>query len=140
MGELFLKKEISNIRDKNQKIIRTLAINKFGFFNSDHPIPYPQGAELLVKYEDKKGNKLNLKNVVLIEKGRNALFRYVSNIKFNPSKENILWGLTKDDHLAYFNSEAFKGIDKTEGKHIFKMNIHHKELKTYEDIAKVLFK
>ena len=35
---------------------------------------------------------------------------------------------------------AFKGIDKTEGKHIFKMNVHHEELKTYEDIAKVLFK
>jgi len=138
--DIFHKKEISHITDNDSKITRTLEVMNFGFINIDYPEDYPQGAELLVKYQNKRGNKLKLKKVVLIEKGRNVLFRYGKKIKFNPDKENILWGLTENNHLAYFKSQDFKKIEKKKGECVFKMNVYRKKIKTYEDIASILFK
>ena len=125
--------------DPNARIIRSLSVDNFGFINCDTPRAYPKGAELMAQFKDKNGNKIKLKNVVLIVKGRNALFRYTNKIKFNPTKENILWGITEDGSLAYFNSEDFKTINITTGNYTFAMKIHTKKLETYEDIVAVLF-
>ena len=138
MLDFFNKENIKSLKGEN-KIIRTLSINNFGFINCDYPSSYPQGAELIAKFTDKNGSKIKLKNIVLIEKGRNALFRYTTNVKFNPTKENILWGITETGNLAYFNSNDFKTVGKTKGNYTFSMKIHNKELKTYEDIVSVLF-
>ena len=139
MEDFFYKKEIKNTKGKD-KILRTLTLSNFGFINCDVPSSYPQGARLLAKFEDKKGNEMNLVDVVLVVKGRNALFRYTDTIKFNPTKQNVLWGITEDGSLAYFNSDDFKTINSTSGDYVFKMNVHNQELKTYEDITNVLFK
>ena len=138
MLDFFNKEEVKSLEGKD-KIMRTLEINNFGFINCDYPSSYPKGAELMAKFEDKNGNKIKLKNVVLIEKGRNALFRYKNKIKFNPTKENILWGITESGNLAYFNSDDFKTINSTTGSYTFAMKVHTEKLQTYEDIVGVLF-
>lgn len=124
---------------ENERVMRTLSINGFGFINCDYPTSYPQGAELLAKYKDKQGNEIKLNNIVLVEKGRNAIFHYTSKIKFNPRQENILWGITSDNKIAYIKADDFKKVNITSGEYTFTMNVHSETLKTYEDICKVLF-
>jgi hypothetical protein len=122
-----------------EKIIRTLEINNFGFANCDYPSSFPTGGEINPLFVDENGESLTLKNVVLIEKNTNALFKYPSTIKYNPKNDNVLWGLTKDNKLAYFKNADFKLLSKTTDKQNVPMHIYKDELKTYEDIMKILF-
>ena len=124
-----------------EKIIRTLEINNFGFVNCDYPFRYPIGGSINPNYVDEEGNALVLKNVVLVEKNTNALFRYPSKIKYNPEKDNVLWGLTNDNKIAFIKKEDFKLLKSTSPElQNIPMHIHKKEVKTYEDIMGVLFK
>ena len=131
-------KKLKNL-DANEKITRSLKLNSFGFVNCDYPSSYPRGARLYAKFEDEKANEIKLENIVLIEKGRNALFRYSDTIKFNPEKENILWGITEGGKVAYFKANDFKKINLTDLDFVFKMAVHDEKLKTHEDITNLLF-
>ncbi len=122
-----------------RKIIRSLEVSNFGFVNCDRPINFPQGAKIKPIYLNDSGEKIELKQVVLIERGKNALYRYKDSIKFNPKNDNLLWGITKNDKLAYFTNEDFNALKIKNGKVNLKMNIHSKELKTYDEIINVLF-
>jgi hypothetical protein len=134
----FAKSEIEKAKG-SQKIIRSLEVNNFGFVNVDRPIDYPQGAIITPIYTDENNNKIELKEVVLIETGKNSLYRYKNDIKFNPQNENLLWGLTEDGKLAYFTKDDFKKVTQNNGKVTLKMKIHPKELKSYDEIIAVLF-
>ena len=137
--KIFLAKdEIEKLKGQ-KKILRTLEVNNFGFVNVDKPIDYPQGATIKAKFVDANGKKISLKQVVLIEIGRNALYRYKKEIKFNPNNDNLLWGVTKEGKLAYFTNEDFKSLEKTSGKVTLKMNEHSTELNSYDEIMAVLF-
>ncbi len=122
-----------------EKIVRSLSINNFGFVNCDLPTSYPNGGEINPMYADESGKPISLSNVVLVEKNTNALFKYSSTIKYNPENENILWGLTKDNQLAYLKNADLRLIKSKPGMQKVQMHIHRGELKTYEDIMKVLF-
>ena len=135
---LFYKKEVT-ILSGEEKVTRTLQVSGFGFINCDYPTSYPQGAELLAKFNDTQGNEIILNNIVLVEKGRNAIFRYTTKVKFNPQEENILWGITNDNKLAYLKADEFKKVNRINGEYTFTMNVHSENLKTYEDICNVLF-
>lgn len=124
-----------------EKITRTLEINNFGFVNCDYPTSYPSGGTINPNYVDKDGNTLVLKNIVLVEKNTNALFRYPKKIKYNPENDNILWGLTNDNKIAYIKKEDFKLLkSSTLQIQNIPMHIHENEVKTYEEIMGVLFK
>jgi len=141
MLNFFYKEEIKSLKGNSKfKIFRTLALDNFGFINCDYPSVYPRGANLIPKFVNKKGKEISLENIVLIEKGRNLLFRYPNRILFNPMKENILWGITNNGSVAYFKSNDFKTINSTTGDYIFKMTVHNQELKSYQDITNLLFK
>jgi hypothetical protein len=124
---------------EEEKIVRMLTINNFGFSNIDKPTDYPSGGILNPLFVDKKGNKLELHNVVLIEKNTNTLFRYSSIVKYNPNNINVLWGLTKDNKIAYIKNDDFKVLAKTDKEQTVKMHIFNKKNLTYEDIMGVLF-
>lgn len=137
--KLFLAKDEIKELKGDKKILRSLEVNNFGFVNVDKPIDYPQGAVIKAKYVDENGKKISLKQVVLIEKGRNALYRYKKEIKFNPNNDNLLWGITKEGKLAYFTNENFKSLNKTTEKVTLKMNVHSSVLNSYDEIISVLF-
>ncbi|WP_320815093.1 hypothetical protein [Flavobacterium sp.] len=134
----FAKNEIQKTKG-SQKIIRSLEVNKFGFVNIDRPIDFPQGGNISPIYVDENNNKIALKEIVLVETGRNSLYRYKNEIKFNPENDNLLWGLTNEGKLAYFTKEDFKQIKKNKGKVNLKMRIHPIELTSYDEIITVLF-
>ena len=122
-----------------EKIIRTLSINNFGFVNCDLPINFPTGGEINPNYVDENGNALALNNVVLVEKNTNALFRYKANVKYNPKNDNMLWGLTNDKKIAFIKNADFGSLRKSTSKQKVRMHIHNEKVNTYEDIMKVLF-
>jgi hypothetical protein len=122
-----------------EKIIRTLTINNFGFVNCDLPINFPTGGEINPNYVDENGNSIALKNVVLVEKNTNALFRFKTNVKYNPNNDNVLWGLTNDGRIAFIKNADFVSLRKSTSKQKVHMHIHNEKVKTYEDVMKVLF-
>jgi hypothetical protein len=134
----FFNKNIGKLKE-SEKIMRTLEVSNFGIVNLDWLDAYPQGAEVTPIFVDEEGNTLSLTNIVLIEKGKNALYRYPNNIHFNPKEENILIGITKNGLLAYFTANDFKALQTTRGKIVFKMNIHPKPLQSYDEIINVIF-
>jgi hypothetical protein len=135
----FARNEIKELKGAS-KIMRTLEVNQFGVVNLDWPHMYPQGAKVTASFVDENGNALNLKQLVLVELGINALYRYTTTVYFNPDSQNILWGLTEDGKLAYFTVSDFKNLEARSEKVVFKMRVHPEELKTYDDIMNVLFR
>ena len=125
--------------NEEEKILRTLTINNFGFVNCDYPTSYPSGGEINPIYVDENGKPIILNNVVLVEKNSNALFRYFGNVKYNPSSNNLLWGLTADNKIAFIKNADFKSIKNSTTKQKVRMHIHNEKVKTYEDVANVLF-
>jgi hypothetical protein len=122
-----------------EKIIRSLTINNFGFVNCDRPIDYPKGEVVTPVYIDGQNNPIVLENVVLVQKNTNALFRYTSTIKYNPDDDNLLWGLTKEKKIAYFKNEDFKELAHSKTKQVFRMHVCKENLNSYEEIMKTLF-
>jgi hypothetical protein len=122
-----------------EKIIRTLTINNFGFVNCDYPTSYPSGGEIDPIYVDDNGKPITLENVVLVVKNTNALFRYSKIVKYNPKSDNLLWGLTKDNKIAFIKNADFKSLKNTTAKQKVHMHIQKEKVKTYEDAANVLF-
>lgn len=125
--------------NEEEKIIRTLTINNFGFVNCDYPRSYPSGGEINPIYVDENGKPIVLNNVVLVEKNTNALFRYSDNVKYNPSNNNLLWGLTNDNKIAFIKNADFKSLKNSTSKQKVHMHIHNGKVTTYEDVANVLF-
>ena len=125
--------------NEEEKILRTLTINNFGFVNCDYPKSYPSGGEINPIYVDENGKPIVLHNVVLVEKNTNALFRYSANIKYNPSSNNLLWGLTNDNKIAFIKNADFGSLRKSTSKQKVHMHIHKEKVTTYEDVMKVLF-
>jgi hypothetical protein len=123
--------------DLNEKITRTLEVNQFGFVNLDYPSSYPRGVELPAVFSYTNGNKLLLHNIVLIEKGTNAIYRYKDVIKFNPDKDNILCGITEDNKLAYIKKDELAKHTKNSKR--IKMRLFEGKLTKYEDIYSFLF-
>lgn len=95
--------------------------------------------KMKVSFTNEANEPLVLKNVVLVELGTNALFRYQETIQYNPNKSNYLWGITPEGKFAYFTSEDFKQLNHKKNKATLKMHIHPEELNTYDEIMKVLF-
>jgi len=134
----YRKLEIKELSGE-EKIIRTLTINNFGFVNCDYPRSYPSGGEINPIYVDENGKPILLDNVVLVEKNTNALFRYSYSVKYNPSNDNLLWGLTKDNKIAYIKNADFQSLKNSTSKQKVHMHIYNEKVKTYEDVAKILF-
>jgi hypothetical protein len=122
----------------NEKITRTLEVNQFGFVNIDYESSYPSGVELKPNFVDADGKKLELKNVALIEKETNAIYRYTNKIKFNPTKTNILFGITVDNKLAFIKSKDLNKLSNNSTT--IQMSIYEKKLVSYDDIFKFIFK
>ncbi len=135
----FLLREQINKLKATEKLMRTLEVNDFGFINIDYPIDYPQGGSFKPQYVDKNNKSLKLNNVVLVEKGRNALFRYTKEIKYNPKNENLLWGITNEGKLAYFKNEQFERLDFKKEIQTLEMNVYSEKELTYDKILSVLF-
>lgn len=122
-----------------EKVIRTLEINSFGFTNCDYPTSYPSGGILPPNYVDESGARISLQNLVLVQLNSNTLFRYTGSVQYNPAAKNLIWGITKSGNLAYLKNEDIKKLNPHDKTQKITMHVHPKQLKSYEEIYKVIF-
>lgn len=125
-AELKKQKEIWEVQQKyvqnqqlvasaQQDVLRIFTIDKFGFWNCDSPQMWPKGAEIAAVFENAKGERLDFNSVYLMELGRNAAFQYwigsMKNFKYNPSKQNVVWGITHEGKLAVLKPNQLKALN-----------------------------
>jgi hypothetical protein len=122
-----------------EKVMRTLELNSFGFTNCDYPTDYPSGGILPPNYVDESGARISLQNLVLVQQNTNTLFRYSGSVQYNPAAKNLIWGITKSGQLAYLKNEDIKKLDPHDKTQKITMHVHPMQLKSYEEIYKVIF-
>ncbi len=100
------------------EIIRSFQVDQFGFWNSDQPVSLPKGAVANATFISETGDGLNFNAVYLVEFGRNALYKYYDKtlvrFSYNPTAQNIVWGLTTNGNLAIIKPGQLTG--KHDGK------------------------
>lgn len=124
-------------------VVREFIISDFGFWNADYPESLPAGMIVTAKVADKDGNAIELHKIYLVEKGKNALFMYMSynfgQFGYNPEAENMLWAVTKDGRLATVSVNDFKNATADGKKDVtFKFTVESDKIKNANDARRVL--
>ncbi|CAN5366182.1 hypothetical protein BH09BAC5_BH09BAC5_12090 [soil metagenome] len=101
--------------EKEDMVVREFVIRDFGIWNSDCPSSLPQGSPMVLKLLDSRTKKAMVVNhVVLVEKGKNAIYTYYANdlvnFQFNAGAENVLWAVTQDGKLAMCSNDDLQKI------------------------------
>ena len=124
-----------------RKIVNNFTISSFGIWNCDRPLP-PFVYEITGKFEDNNKKSFSGQMAYLVDKDRNTVYRFVakdpSQIRYNQKSDNILWFITKDNKLATYKPEAFKGIQNGTKNHTFVMNLEEANIDNEEDIRRIL--
>ncbi len=112
---------------------RGFAIPNFGTWNCDRPMRPPVGRWIIASFTDQQGKKLKMKQVFLMEKGRNAVYmtrsRNFGNLRFNPKRKNLLWGITPEGKVAAFRSEDFLNMPESNGvEYTLKMHVSSEKI------------
>lgn len=116
MRAALARRNLANISNaKEDMVIREFVIENFGIWNSDCPSSLPEGETMFVKLIDSRTKKaLVVNHVILVEKGKNAIYTYyasdLANFKFNNNAENLLWAVTKDGKLAVCTDADLQAI------------------------------
>ncbi|MCB0430748.1 MAG: hypothetical protein H6585_14435 [Flavobacteriales bacterium] len=109
------------------EVKRIFTVNDFGIYNCDNPTHLPKGNTLQASFVDENGNKMLLAEVCLVDKKRNAIFPFSGSqqneLSYNPSSKNLLWAVTRDGKIAYFDSEDFTKVPNKKQAYTFKMKI-----------------
>ena len=77
----------------------------------------------------------------LVEKNRNAVFRYYGSegdFRFNPNSKNILIGVTLNNEIITFSQEQFEAISKATRKYDFKMNTEPSTPSNIQELKKCI--
>lgn len=130
------------VGSKRQQVMRAFTVNNFGVWNCDKPSMLPKGNKVLAQFVDEDNKELDINIVYLVEKGRNAIFSYPIHqkreIRYNPGKDNLLWGVTKDNRLAVFTVEEFAAMEHKPGDYTFKMETAKAQFKDVTAIKEYL--
>ncbi|MDQ3108427.1 MAG: hypothetical protein M3R17_00905 [Bacteroidota bacterium] len=116
MRAALARRQMANVSNaKEDMVVREFIIQDFGVWNSDCPSSLPEGETLFVKLLDSRTKKaLEINHVILVEKGKNAIYTYyaadLANFKFNPNAENLLWAVTKDGKLAVCSNDDLQNL------------------------------
>jgi len=118
-----------------QDVNAVFQVNGFGFYNCDKPSYYPQGAAVLAEYTNQNDENV-VQNVMLVEKGRRALWNYYNQgkLKFNPKENNILLGVTSNNKIALLAPTQFNDIEHRKKSCVIKMKECEEELTSKEEI------
>ncbi len=100
---------------KEDMVVREFVIQGFGIWNSDCPSSLPQGSPMVLKLIDSRNKKpLVINHLVLVEKGKNAIYTYYAsdlvNFQFNKDAENVIWAVTADGKLAICSNDDLQAI------------------------------
>lgn len=127
------------------KIYRVFQASNFGTYNCDSPKYWPSGSRIIASYSTEDGKPLEFNQVVLVERGRNIYFTLGSQnstsnkvyFEYNPAADNLIWGITEEGNLAYFN-DFTKTEKKGEHQVNFKMTVVPGKNLSSSDIKEIL--
>jgi hypothetical protein len=128
--------------EKEDMVVREFVIANFGVWNSDCPSSLPEGEPMIVKLIDSRTKKpMVVNHVILVEKGRNAIYTYYANdlvnFQFNKNAENLLWAVTQDGKLAVCSNDDLQNIAGKKSANLT-MTVSAEDLKTAEQARLVL--
>jgi hypothetical protein len=97
---------------------------------------------MIVKLIDSRTKKpMVVNHVILVEKGRNAIYTYYANdlvnFQFNKNAENLLWAVTQDGKLAVCSNDDLQNIAGKKSANLT-MTVSAEDLKTAEQARLVL--
>ena len=133
-------RRISKIYQTEKTVIRTFEISQFGIWNSDCPHLLPKGQSILASYTNERGESIKIQKIFLVEKNKNALFAYShpEKVQFDPKSDNILIAITDENRVCVFDQNAFKNLDKEAKSQTLKMRVSSHQIKTVNDIIRLL--
>lgn len=123
---------------------RTFIVSGFGIWNSDCPLNLPQGKMLAAHFQDEQGNKVNMNEVYLVEMNKNAMYKIFNNnypeFQYDPSSENVLWGMTHDKQLAVAKAQKFRDADAvaTPDSCMFTMQLINQKITKAAEVRQML--
>ena len=124
-----------------QKIVNRFQVSNFGIWNCDRPLP-PSIYMLKGEFKDKMESDLHQNVAFLVDKTQNTVVRFYAtkgaDVRFNQNSDKMMWIVTKENKIALYKKEEFKKINKKRGNHTFVMDLMDKEIKTEEDVRKIL--
>lgn len=127
--------------ETNNRIYRAFSVYTFGTYNCDSPVKFPSGQSVLATFMDANNKSLTITALYLVEKNRNAIFRYYNGdpkFKFNPKAKNFLIGVTLDNKLITYTNEQFKDIPTQATSFDFKMNIEESTPENIKELKKCI--
>jgi len=146
------KKRMAAFNTAN-KVLRAFQINGFGYWNCDNPLSFPAEKKLAALFADKQnseemkssiweGDYLEFIKLYLIEKDRNAIFTVDLNkldkFTYNPKKENMIIGVTKENLLAVFPYHHFESVPKRAQAYTFEMKVYKKHFNHISEIQDLM--
>lgn len=124
-----------------QKIVNRFQATTFGIWNCDRPLP-PYINSLKGEFVDNKESDLHQNTAFLVDKTQNTVCRFYAtkgvDVLFNDNSDKMLWIVTKENKIALYKNEKFKRINKKRGNHTFVLDLVDKEIKSEEDVRKIL--
>lgn len=133
---------MKNLYEAQNLVYRTIVANNFGIYNCDLPKKLPLEKMIVANFISKENQILYIPCMTLAEKTPNMTYMYGTDkfyeFQFNPTKENIVFGITFEGYLTYFTSADFEKMPKDVEKYDFQMRIHKEKLKSQEELEKLL--
>ncbi len=128
--------------DTEMQTKRMFAVNRFGVYNCDNPMAYPQGKICTANLTTDKKAQLMIYDVYLVDKSKNGMFTYAKNpitkFSYNPDAQNILWTV-ENGVLYYLMPEDFSDIKNKDGMANIPMKRVDQSFKTIDEL-KAFFK
>ncbi|MFB6257566.1 MAG: hypothetical protein ABEH38_02645 [Flavobacteriales bacterium] len=136
---MILKDSTGVYNSPSQKITRIMELQGMGFTNTDHLSKIPNTVSVRAKYQNKEGEKIGLKNPAVVDMSRNALYRCNPEVKYEPQKKNLLWGVTSNDKVAYVKDPALSDVPSSKEVHSFSMELHSEKIDSFEELKNLPF-
>lgn len=122
---------------------RMFSVQNFGTWNCDQPQRLPTGASVVASFVDRNtGKQLDLQTAYLVEPGRDIMFSYYpgnfNTFRFNPTAENLVWGVTSNQKICVMKREEFRSAAKKDGKATFAMEVLDKKFSNTDEVKDYL--
>ncbi|HMN90657.1 MAG TPA: hypothetical protein PKE68_11600 [Saprospiraceae bacterium] len=104
-----------------RRVIHRFAVPQLGWWSCDRLIA-PADTPLQGELRDQTGTKYTAQPVYLVDKRHNTLYRFYATqnalVQANPTSDNLLWVVGKDQHVAVLRPADFKKELQNPGKTI----------------------
>jgi hypothetical protein len=123
-------------------VTRAFSVSKFGIWNCDKPADFPAGEKVMASFYDESGDVLPMTMAYLCEKDKKFVYTYspeqFHRFTFNPSSQNIIWGIRTDGKLVYGLEDVFAAGNKKGREMVFKLKVMDQKFTSLKQVKELL--